>query len=215
MASEMELMDVSKPSGRAFRRTQAPIAILALLAIVALAAANIAPIFLLAVVAVAVVLVTRCIDAEEAFSFIDGRLLAMIFSMLAIGAALEASGAVALIVGGIAPYLVNLSPFWIIWAIYLLTSVLTEMVSNNAVAVVITPIAIGLAAEMGIDARPLVVAVMVAASASFATPVGYQTNMMVYGPGGYKFTDFMRVGIPLNLTIGLLASAIIPYLWPL
>ncbi|HBQ35976.1 MAG TPA: dATP pyrophosphohydrolase [Rhodobacteraceae bacterium] len=215
MASEMELVDVSKPSGRAFRRTQAPIAILALLAIVALAAANIAPIFLLAVVAVAVVLVTRCIDAEEAFSFIDGRLLAMIFSMLAIGAALEASGAVALIVGGIAPYLVNLSPFWIIWAIYLLTSVLTEMVSNNAVAVVITPIAIGLAAEMGIDARPLVVAVMVAASASFATPVGYQTNMMVYGPGGYKFTDFMRVGIPLNLTIGLLASAIIPYLWPL
>jgi len=89
------------------------------------------------------------------------------------------------------------------------------MVSNNAVAVVITPIAMGLAAEMGIDARPLVVAVMVAASASFATPIGYQTNMMVYGPGGYKFTDFMRVGIPLNLTIGLLASAIIPFMWPL
>ncbi len=215
MATEMGLVDVSKPSGRAFRRRQAPIAILALLSIVALAAAGIAPIFLLAVLAVAVVLVTRCIDAEEAFSFIDGRLLAMIFAMLAIGAALEASGAVAMIVGGIAPFLIGLPPFLIVWAIYLVTSVLTEMVSNNAVAVVITPIAIGLAGEMGIDARPLVVAVMVAASASFATPIGYQTNMMVYGPGGYKFTDFMRVGIPLNLTIGLLASAIIPFMWPL
>jgi len=215
MANELGLVHVSKPSGRAFRRTQAPIAILALLSIVALAAVGIAPIFLLAVLAVAVVLVTRCIDAEEAFSFIDGRLLAMIFAMLAIGAALEASGAVAMIVGGLAPFLGGLPPFLIVWAIYLLTSVLTEMVSNNAVAVVITPIAIGLAAEMGIDARPLVVAVMVAASASFATPVGYQTNMMVYGPGGYKFTDFLRVGIPLNLTIGLLASAVIPFMWPL
>ena len=215
MASEMNLLDVSKPSGRAFRRTHAPIAVLALLAIVALAAVGLAPIFLLAVVAVAIVLVTKCIDAEEAFSFIDGRLLAMIFAMLAIGSALEASGAVKMIVGGIAPYLGMLPPFLIVWAIYLLTSVLTEMVSNNAVAVVITPIAIGLAAEMGLDARPLVVAVMVAASASFATPIGYQTNMMVYGPGGYKFTDFLRVGIPLNLTIGLLASAIIPFMWPL
>ena len=82
-------------------------------------------------------------------------------------------------------------------------------------AVVVTPIAIGLATALGIDPRPLVVAVMVAASASFATPIGYQTNMLVYGPGGYKFTDFMRVGIPLNLSIGVLASAVIPILWPL
>lgn len=78
-----------------------------------------------------------------------------------------------------------------------------------------TPIAIGLGSALGIDPRALVVAVMVAASASFATPIGYQTNMLVYGPGGYKFTDFMKVGIPLNLSIGLLASAVIPFLWPL
>jgi di/tricarboxylate transporter len=118
-------------------------------------------------------------------------------------------------VNAIAPVLGNLPPFLIIWAFYLLTSVLTELVSNNAVAVVVTPIAIGLATALGIDPRPLVVAVMVAASASFATPIGYQTNMLVYGPGGYKFTDFMRVGIPLNLSIGVLASAVIPILWPL
>ncbi len=215
LASEMDLVDVSHPSARAFRRSHAPVALLALIGIVTLAAFGIAPIFLLSILAVTLVLVTRCIDAEEAFSFVDGRLLALIFSMLAIGAALQASGAVALIVGWVAPGLAILPPFLIIWAIYLLTSVLTEMVSNNAVAVVVTPIAIGLAAEMGLDPRPLVVAVMVAASASFATPIGYQTNTLVYGPGGYKFSDFLKVGVPLNLSIGLLASAVIPYLWPL
>ncbi|WP_299554060.1 SLC13 family permease [uncultured Tateyamaria sp.] len=215
LAADMDMVDVSKPSQREFRRSHAPIALLALLGIVVLAAFGVAPILMLSVLAVAVVLITRCIDADEAFSFVDGRLLALIFSMLAIGAALEATGAVSLIVDAIAPGLMVLPPFLIVWAVYLLTSVLTELVSNNAVAVVVTPIAIGLASALGIDARPLVVAVMVAASASFATPIGYQTNMLVYGPGGYKFTDFMRVGIPLNLSVGLLASAVIPFIWPL
>ncbi|MEM1388806.1 MAG: SLC13 family permease, partial [Pseudomonadota bacterium] len=106
-------------------------------------------------------------------------------------------------------------PFLLIWAVYLLTSLLTELVSNNAVAVVVTPIAISLGPALGIDPRPLVVAVMIAASASFATPIGYQTNMMVFGPGGYRFTDFLKVGVPLNLTIGILASALIPFFFPL
>ncbi len=215
LAQDMDLGGVSKPSARAFRRGHAPFAVGALLSIVALAAIGVAPILLLAVVAVAGVLIVRCIDADEAFSFIDGRLLALIFAMLAIGAALDASGAVRMIVDLLAPLLGQLPPFLIVWAVYLLTSVLTELVSNNAVAVVVTPIAVGLAQVLGIDPRPLVVAVMVAASASFATPIGYQTNMLVYGPGGYRFTDFLRIGIPLNLSIGLLASAVIPFLWPL
>ncbi|MEO0829074.1 MAG: SLC13 family permease, partial [Pseudomonadota bacterium] len=215
LASDMGLLDISRPSARAFRRDRAPLALVALAGIVSLAAVGVAPIFLLAVLAVALVLVTRCIDADEAFSFIDGRLLALIFSMLAIGAALEASGAVEIIVESLAPLLMGLSPFWAIWAIYLLTSVLTELVSNNAVAVVVTPVAIALATALGFDPRPFVVAVMVAASASFATPIGYQTNMMVYGPGGYTFSDFLKVGVPLNLSIGLLASALIPFIWAL
>ncbi|MFY0596201.1 MAG: SLC13 family permease [Cognatishimia sp.] len=215
LAADMELVSVSQPTEREYRRGHAPIAFAALIGLVALAGFGVAPIFLLAILSVAVVLITRCIDADEAFASVDGRLLALIFSMLAIGVALESSGAVKLIVDGVAPYLGMLPPFLVVWAIYLLTSVLTEMVSNNAVAVVVTPIAVGLADVMGIDARPLVVAVMVAASASFATPIGYQTNMLVYGPGGYRFSDFMKVGIPLNLSIGLLASAVIPFIWPL
>ncbi len=215
LAADMGLVDVAHPTARAFRRGHAPIAIITLLGLVGLAGLGVAPIFLLSVIAVATVLITKCIDAEEAFSFVDGRLLSLIFAMLAVGAALEASGAVSLIVEALAPVMLGLPPFFVIWGIYLLTSVLTELVSNNAVAVVVTPIAIGLAAAVGIDPRPLVVAVMVAASASFATPIGYQTNMLVYGPGGYRFTDFMKVGIPLNLSIGILASAVIPMIWPL
>lgn len=215
LAADMGLVDVAHPTARAFRRRHAPIAIVTLLGMVGLAGLGVAPILLLAVLAVATVLITNCIDAEEAFSFVDGRLLSLIFAMLAVGAALEASGAVSLIVEALAPIMLGLPPFFVIWGVYLLTSVLTETVSNNAVAVVVTPIAIGLAAAIGIDPRPLVVAVMVAASASFATPIGYQTNMLVYGPGGYRFTDFMKVGIPLNLSIGILASAVIPFIWPL
>ncbi len=215
LSTEMNMVDISKPTERAFRRSHAPIAVVALAGIVALAALGVAPILLLALLAMAVVFLTRCVDTDEAFSFVDSHLLALIFAMLAVGAALETSGAVELLVAQVAPLLSHTSPFLTIWAVYLLTSVLTEMVSNNAVAVVVTPIAIGLAEALGYDPRPLVVAVMIAASASFATPIGYQTNMMVYGPGGYRFTDFVKVGVPLNLSVGLLASALIPFFWPL
>ncbi|MEM6618028.1 MAG: SLC13 family permease [Pseudomonadota bacterium] len=215
LARDMDLVDLQEPEARSYRRSFAPLVILTLAAVVGLSALGVAPIFAMAFVGVAVVLLTRSIDADEAFASVDGRLLALIFAMLAIGAALDQSGAVALIAQQLAPAIAGLPPVLVVFAVYLLTTVLTEMVSNNAVAVVMTPIAIALAGELGVDARPLVVAVMIAASACFATPIGYQTNTLVYGPGGYRFTDFMRVGIPLNLTIAVVASAIIPFLWPL
>ena len=215
LASDQNVVDVSKPSAREFRRSKAPIAIGALVGIVALAALGVAPILSLAVVAVAAVLVTGCIDAEEAFEFVDGRLLALIFGMLAVGAALQETGAVALVAGAVAPQLAGLSPFFVVLAIYAMSTLLTEVVSNNAVAVVMAPIAIGLAEVLAVDARPLVVAVMIASSAAFATPIGYQTNTLVYGPGGYKFSDFMKVGLPLNLSLAVIVSAVIPLIWPL
>ena len=214
LAADMDMVDITRPTARAFRRSHAPIAIAALAGIVLLAAFGVAPILLLAVLAMATVFLTRCIDSDEAFSFIDGRLLALIFAMLAVATGLEASGAVDLIVDAFSPAIAGLPPFFIIWSIYLLTSFLSEVV-NHAVAVVLTPVAIGLAISLGVDPRPLVVAVMIAASATFATPISYQTNMMVYGPGGYRFTDFLKVGLPLNLSVGLIASACIPFFWPL
>lgn len=214
LAADMDMVEVSKPAERAYRRSHAPVAIAALAGIVVLAAFGVAPILLLSILAMATVFLTRCIDSEEAFSFVDGRLLALIFAMLAVATALETSGAIDMIVNFFSPRIAGLPPFFIVWAIYLLTSVLSEMI-NHAVAVVLTPVAIGLAVSLGVEPRPLVIAVMIAASATFATPISYQTNMMVYGPGGYRFTDFLRVGIPLNLSVGLLASALIPYFWPL
>jgi di/tricarboxylate transporter len=215
LAREQRLIDLSVPAARPYRRRHAPVVLGALGAMVLLAGLNVAPLFVLASVMVAVVLLTRCIDAEEAFAAIDKNLLILIFSMLAVGTGLQQSGAIDLLVSGLAPWLTGLPPFMLLWSVYLLTSVLTELMSNSTVAVVVTPLAIALAAALGVDPRPLVIAVMVAASASFATPIGYQTNTLVYSPGGYRFTDFARIGIPLNLGIGLLASALIPLFWPL
>jgi di/tricarboxylate transporter len=215
LAADMELVDVTAPSERAYRRGKSPIAVAAMAGIVILAGLNVAPILALAVVAVAVVLLTGCIDADEAFSFVEGRLLALIFAMLAVGAALEHTGAVALIVGTLAPVLETMPPVVLIWAVYFITTILTELVSNNAIAVIMAPIAIALAEAAGVDPRPLLVAVMVAASACFATPIGYQTNMLVYGPGGYRFTDFLRVGVPLNISLGIVVCLAIPLIWDL
>jgi di/tricarboxylate transporter len=215
LSVDMDLVNVSEPSERAYRRDKAAIAILAMVGIVGLAAFDVAPILALAVLAVAVVLSTGCIDADEAFSFIDGRLLALIFAMLAIGAALEETGAIELIVSGFAPWLLDMPPWVLLWVIYFMTTTLTELVSNNAIAVIMAPIAIALAQATGVDPRPIVIAVMIAASAAFATPIGYQTNMMVAGPGGYKFTDFMKIGIPLNLSLGVVVCLAIPMIWPL
>lgn len=215
LAADMELVDVSRPSARPFRRSRAPIAVAALLSVVTLAALDVAPILALAFIASAVILVTRCVDAEEAFSFVDGRLLAMIFAMLAVGEALEYTGTVQLIVDLVAPWLKGLPPFVTLIAVYFLGLVMTEVLSNNAVAVLLTPIAIALARSLDHDPRAYVVAVMFSATVAFATPIGYQTHMMVYGPGGYKFSDFVRVGVPLDIICGIVACLTIPLFWPL
>ncbi|MEY4303855.1 MAG: hypothetical protein RIT52_30 [Pseudomonadota bacterium] len=215
LSDDMEMVDVSHPKTRAYRRTKAPIAIGALLAVVFLSSLDLAPILVLAFLAVTTILVTRCIDSDEALEFVDGSLLAMILAMLAVGEGLDRSGAVELIVTGVRPWMDGLSPFATILLIYLIGLILTEFLSNNAVAVIFTPIAIELAHQLGADPRPFVVAVMFSATLAFATPIGYQTNMMVYGPGGYKFLDFTKVGVPLNLITWLLCSALIPVFWPL
>ncbi|WP_136652152.1 SLC13 family permease [Paracoccus aeridis] len=215
LVSDMDLTGVTHPSAKPFRRGHAPIAALALLAVVGLAAFDVAPILVLSFMAAAVILLTRCVDPDEAFDFVEARLLAMIFAMLAIGGALEHTGAVQLVVDAVAPYLQGLSPFWTLFCVYFLGLILTEVLSNNAVAVILTPIAIQLAIQLGHDPRPFVVAVMFSASVAFATPIGYQTHMMVYGPGGYRFSDFMRVGIPLDIVTGVVACLAIPLFWPL
>lgn len=207
------LVSVTRTSGRAYRQAKAPIALMAMAGVVGLAAFGIMDIGLLAMLAVVVILALRCIDSEEAWGAIDGGILVLIFSMLIVGLGLQNAGSVDLIVQAIAPHMSEMSPLLLLVTVYLLTSILTELITNNAVAVVMTPIVIGLGAELGVDPRPLVVAVMFAASASFATPIGYQTNTLVYGAANYRFTDFVKVGMPMNVVVGLSTCAAIYFFY--
>lgn len=213
LATDMEMVEVTRPSQRAYRRRHAPIVVAVLVAVVVLAAMNVAQIQYLAFVGVGIVLLTRCIDADEAMESVDGQLMAMLFGMLGVGAGLEHSGAVEMVVGWIAPHMAGLSPYVLVFAVYAMTSFLTEIVSNNAVAVIVTPVVIALAQTLGVDPRPLVVVVMIGASASFATPIGYQTNTLVYGPGGYRFSDFLRFGVPMNIISAVVVTIAMPLLY--
>ncbi|HAF41186.1 MAG TPA: SLC13 family permease [Sphingobium sp.] len=194
-------VDVSRT--RAFRPRKAWIAIAAMAGAVLLSAFDVVGIGLAAVIAVGVILVSRCIDPEEAWGAIDGDVLILIFAMLAVGLALERAGSVALMVGWVTPLLRHAPEWGLVFVIYFLALLLSELLSNNAVAALLTPITIALAQSLGVDARPLVIALMIGASACFATPIGYQTNALVYAAGDYRFSDFVRIGVPINIVVGL------------
>lgn len=215
LSREKGLVNPSIPRDQPLRRSKAPLVGLIVAAVIGLSALEIMPLAALVLIGVAVVLLTRCIDAEEAWKSVDGRILVLIVAMLAVGRALDNTGALALVVDNLLPLLRDLPPWVVLAAVYALTSLLTELVTNNAVAVILTPLVIGLAMQLGVDPRPFVVAVMFAASASFATPIGYQTNTLVYSAGGYRFADFLRVGLPMNVITGVVAVVLIPLVWPL
>ncbi len=174
----------------------------------------------LAILAALAMILTRCVTAHQAYDAIQWNIVFLIFGMLALGLAMDQSGAAQVLVDGIMALCGDFSPFIILAIVYLLSSTLTELISNNAVAALLTPIVIGIAekiswqGEIGVDARPFIVALIFGCSASFATPIGYQTNTYVYGAGGYKFTDFPKVGVPLNLVLWVVASFLIPVFWP-
>lgn len=174
----------------------------------------------LAMLAALGMILTRCVTAQQAYEAIQWNIVFLIFGMLALGLGMDQSGAAQQLVNGIMALCGDFSPFVILAIVYLLSSILTELISNTAVAALLTPIIIGIAdkvtyaGEVGVDPRPFIVALMFGCSASFATPIGYQTNTYVYGAGGYKFGDFPKVGVPLNLLLWIVASILIPIFWP-
>nr|WP_193174534.1 SLC13 family permease [Oricola nitratireducens] len=214
-AEDNNLVNVAEPSERGFRRSKAPAAIIITGAVVVGAAFNVMPIAALALIGAVLVLVLRCVEVEEAVQSVDWRILGLIFAMLSIGVAMQETRLVVILVDYVTPLLAEFSPLVALAAVYVLATVLTEIVTNNAVAVIVTPVAVGLAHSLGLDPRPFVVAVMIAASASFMTPIGYQTNTLVYNAGGYRFTDFLRLGFLLDLTTFATAMFVIPRVWPL
>jgi di/tricarboxylate transporter len=186
-----------------------------------LSALNIVPIAFAAIAACVVVLWLKCITPEQAYKAVDWSILFMLYGMLAVGSAMESSGAAKWLADIIVHNTDGLvsdawRPLLVLSLFYLLGSVLTEVLSNNATALVLAPIAINAAMspEMNLDPRPFVFAVAFSSSAAFSTPIGYQTHMMVYGPGGYRFSDFVKVGLPLNLILWGVASWYLPLNWP-
>jgi di/tricarboxylate transporter len=205
------LGEVEEPTLRG-RRALTALAILG--AVVALASLKIVPILVSAWLGCLAMIFTRCLTPDEAYEAVDWRVIFLLAGVLPLGLALERSGAATLLAGHVLGVVGKLGPVAALAALYLLTATLTEFMSNNAAAVLLAPVAISTAVKLGVDPKPLLLAVTFAASTSFATPVGYQTNTMIYNAGGYRFTDFLRVGIPLNLIFWVLAIVYIPRYWP-
>ncbi|MEK6231203.1 MAG: SLC13 family permease [Luteolibacter sp.] len=195
-------------------RSRMALAVSILAAVVLAAALGLLSITSAALIGAVLAILTGCVETRNAYKAIEWDVLFMIYGMLGIGMAMQKTGGAEWIAMGVVGGMESYGTLAILAGIYLLTLILTELVTNNAVAILMTPIAISVALSLGVSPRPFLVAVMFAASASFITPIGYQTNTYVYGAGGYRFSDFIRVGLPLSLLLWGTAMVLIPMIWP-
>jgi di/tricarboxylate transporter len=177
------------------------------------------PIHYAAMVGALALLWLKIVSPREAYASIDWQVLLMLYGLLGLGMAMQNTGTAEWLARNLVAISENFVakeylPLVLLWLVFLLTLCLTEVLSNNATAVMMIPIVVKLAHNLEVDSRPFVMCVAVAASYAFALPMGYQTHMMIYGPGGYKFGDFLKVGIPLNMICWVLSCLLIPWIWP-
>jgi di/tricarboxylate transporter len=202
---------VDLPAKR-IRKLKYSVPILAL--VVLLAATGVTTILVSALLGVVAMFVTGCLTPDEAYKEVDWMVIVLLGSLIPLGIAMQNSGAAEFIALGLLRVTSPLGLLGVLAAFYLLTSILTELISNNAAAIVLTPIAVATGVALGVSPLPFVIAVMFAASNSFLTPIGYQTNTFIYGPGGYRFSDFFRVGAPLSVILLVTAVFVIPLFFP-
>lgn len=194
-------------------RHKAPVVLAILAAVVGLAALDILPILVTAILGCLALVLTRCLRLEEAYHAINWQVIFLLAGILPLGIAMQKSGAAGLIAGRAVGMVGDMGPVAVLAVVYLMTSVMTDTMSNNAAAVLLAPIAISTAEQIGVDPRPFLMAITFAASTGFSTPVGYQTNTMIYNAGGYKYTDFLRTGVPLSILFWIMSVIFIPRIW--
>ena len=194
------------------------VSLVVIISAVFLAALGLVPILKGALVGMIILLVLRVISTNEAYQSINWQVIVLIAALIPIGIVIQKSGTAEWLATAmnnvVEQFDPALRPVVMVSLIYLMTMILTEMASNAATAIIMTPIAISAAMQIGLDPKPFIFSVCFAASASFITPIGYQTNLMVYGPGGYKFSDYVKVGLPLAIFLWIMATFLIPVLWP-
>lgn len=195
-------------------RQRAPVALAILAGVVIVAGLGILPIMAAAITGLVLMLFTRCMRIDELYQDMDWMVVFLLAGVIPLGIAMDQSGAAMWLGHHLSTLVGPYGPTAVIAAFYLFTAILTSVMSNNATAVVLTPIALLTADQLGINPMALVVSVMFGASAGFMTPISYQTNTLVYGPGGYRFVDFLKVGAPLNLLLAVTAAIFIPMFWP-
>jgi di/tricarboxylate transporter len=196
------------------RKNRAVAATIILAAVVLLTTFNIMEVMLAAIVGATAMVITQCLTIEEAYKSIDWKIIFLLIGVLPLGLALEQSGTTLWLANNVLEPLSVYGPVMLLAAFYLITAIFTEAMSNNAAAAILAPIAFTTAASLDIDPRPLLIAITFAASTSFATPIGYKTNTMIFSPGGYRFTDFTKIGVPLNIIFWGIAVLLIPLIWP-
>ncbi|MBN2240239.1 MAG: anion permease [Dehalococcoidales bacterium] len=196
------------------RKTRSVRALAVVIVMIVLTATGVLPVMVAAIVGALGMVLFRCISVEEAYNSIDWKIIFLLGGVIPLGIAMESNGVVQAMADTVLEPLIRFGSVAVLAIVYIVVAVLTEGMSNNAVAALMTPIVFSLAAILGVNVKPFLVAITFAASTSFATPVGYQTNTMVYSAGGYKFTDFARIGIPLNIIYWVLAILLIPLIWP-
>jgi len=202
------------PDSEAPRYDKAWIALGVLFGLIVVVIRDWLPISVASFVAAGLLVATRCLTTAQARRSIEWWLLIVIAAALGIGTAMEKTGLAGAVAEQLIPSDGGMSPWVALGLVYLVANLLTHAISHNAAAAIVFPIAVATAARLGVDARPFVIAVTVAASCAFSTPFGYQTHLIVYGPGGYRFNDFVRVGFPLDVLCWLVAVALIPFVWP-
>ncbi|KPK17068.1 MAG: transporter [Nitrospira bacterium SG8_3] len=214
MRGETDLIIVEDVHHEIIHKKKAPIAILVFLGLIVAASTGLADIMVCALGAAFLMILTGCLQLRDAYRSIQGNVLVLIVGAIAMGTAMERTGTAQYYAKGFLGLFGGANPEIILAGILLLTSISTQILSNNATAVLLVPIAISTALSLGVDPKPFIIAVCFGASACFATPIGYQTNLLVYGPGGYRFSDYLKLGIPLNLLVLIMGTLFIPVFWP-